>query len=131
MSAIACAGSSATQALYGFLSRRLRLALVPTGVGISSLQVATDESWRSLSRAVVMARLDGVEYLTGPLGMSVRLRLEVAVVRDGRLVFRRAVDSTPSDPTRRGRDADPVYQAVGQALELLVPELVPLFAEIR
>jgi hypothetical protein len=129
--AYAGAGAAATQALYGFLSRRLRLSLVPTGVGMTSLQVATDESWRSLARAVVMARLDGVQYLNGPLGLSVRVRLEVAVVRDGRLVFRRAVDSTPSDPARRGRDGDPVYQAVGQALELLVPELASVLVEIR
>jgi hypothetical protein len=113
-------GVSATQALYGFLGRRLRQAVVPTGVGITSPQLAADEGWRSSARSVVMARIDNLEYLTSSMGVSVRLRLQVVVVREGRTVFRRIADSPLSDPSRR---TDPVYQAVSSALETLVNEL--------
>jgi hypothetical protein len=113
-------GISATQALYGFLGRRLRLAVVPTGVGITSPQVAVDEGWRAAARSVVMARVDNIEYLPAPEGVSVRLRVQVVVVKEGRLVLRRVVDSPASDPSRR---TDPVYQAVTGALESLVSDL--------
>jgi hypothetical protein len=59
------------------------------------------------------------------------VRLEVVVVRDGRPVMRRVVESAPSDPNRRGPSADPVYQAVTMALEALVPELVGALADVR
>ena len=113
-------GVSATQALYGFLGRRLRLAVVPTGVGVTSPTIAADEGWRSSARSVVMARVENVEYLPSSAGISVRLRLQVVVVREGRVVLRRVVDSPMSDPTRR---TDPVYQAVTSALEGLVADL--------
>jgi hypothetical protein len=113
-------GISATQALYGFLGRRLRLAVVPTGVGITSPQVAVDEGWRAAARSVVMARVDNIEYLPAPNGVSVRLRMQVVVVKEGRVMLRRVVDSPPSDPARR---TDPVYQAVTGALESLVSDL--------
>jgi hypothetical protein len=113
-------GVSATQAFYGFLGRRLRLAVVPTGVGITAPQVAADEGWRSAARAVVMARIDNLEYLPSSMGLSVRLRLQVVVVKEGRTVFRRVVDSPLSDPQRR---TDPVYQATSAALEGLISEL--------
>ena len=78
-----------------------------------------------------MARILGVEYLPNALGMSVRLRLEVAVVREGHLVMRRWIDSPLTDPTRRGREADPIFQAVTQSLETMLPDLVPVLVEAR
>ncbi len=113
-------GVSATQALYGFLGRRLRLAVVPTGVGVSSPLVAADEGWRSASRSVVMVRIENLDYLPGAAGLSVRLRMQVVVVREGRVVFRRGVESPASDPARR---TDPIYQSVTAALESIVTEL--------
>jgi hypothetical protein len=124
-------GGAATQALYAYLGRRLRLSVVPTGVGISSVATATDESWRSQARGVVMARMESLEYLPGPLGVSVRVRLEVTVVRDGRLVMRRSAYSGATDPTRRGREADPIFQAVTQALEALSAELIGVLNDLR
>lgn len=124
----AAAGVMATQALFSFLQRRLRLSVIPTGVGITSPNIAADEAYRAAARAVVMARLDSVVFVPGP---SARVRLEVVVVRDGRPVMRRVVDSAPSDPNRRGAATDPVYQAVTMALEALVPELVGALADVR
>jgi hypothetical protein len=124
----ASASVMATQALFSFLQRRLRLSVIPTGVGITSPNVAADEAYRAAARAVVMARLDSVEFVPGP---SARVRLEVVVVRDGRPVMRRVVESAPSDPNRRGPATDPVYQAVTMALEALVPELVGALADVR
>jgi hypothetical protein len=122
------AGPMATQALFSFLQRRLRLSVIPTGVGITSANVAADEAYRAAARAVVMARLEAVELAPGP---TARVRLEVVVVRDGRPVMRRVVESAPSDPSRRGPGADPVYQGVTMALEALVPELVGALADVR
>jgi hypothetical protein len=119
-------GVTATQALFAFLHRRMRLNVIPTGVGITSAPVAADEGWRAGARAVVMARLESVDYLPGP---SVRCRVEVVVVRDGRQVMRRVAESPPTDPGRRG--SDPVYQGVTMALEALVPELVGALADVR
>jgi len=124
----ASSGVMATQALFSFLQRRLRLSVIPTGVGITSPNVAADEAYRAAARAVVMARLDSVWFAPGP---SARVRLEVVVVRDGRPVMRRVVESAPSDPNRRGPATDPVYQAVTMALEALVPELVGALADVR
>jgi hypothetical protein len=122
------AGAMATQALFSFLQRRLRLSVIPTGVGITSPNIAADEAYRAAARAVVMARLESVEFVPGP---AARVRLEVVVVRDGRPVMRRVVESAPSDPNRRGVTTDPVYQAVTMALEALVPELVGALADVR
>ncbi|MGZ3443194.1 MAG: hypothetical protein ACXVDD_26920, partial [Polyangia bacterium] len=122
------AGVMATQALFSFLQHRLRLSVIPTGVGITSANVAADEAYRAAARAVVMARLESVEFVPGP---AARVRLEVVVVRDGRPVMRRVVMSAPSDPNRRGPATDPVYQAVTMALEALVPELVGALADVR
>ena len=122
------AGTMATQALFSFLHRRMRLSVIPTGVGITPVSIAADEGYRAAARAVVMARLESVEYLPGP---SARCRLEVEVVRDGRAVMRRIVESAPSDPNRRGLGSDPVYQAVTMGLEALVPELVGALADVR
>jgi hypothetical protein len=130
-STYATAGVMATQALFSFLHRRLRLTVIPTGVGITSANVAADEAYRAAARAVVMARLESVEFLPGP---AARVRLEVVVVRDGRPVMRRIVESAPtapSDPSRRVATSDPVYQAVTMALEALVPELVGALADVR
>lgn len=128
-------GSAATQALYYFLRLRLRLAVVPTGIGMAPPHVAAEEGWRAGARGVVMARLQNVEYLPAPGGTAVRIRLEVAVIRDGRLVLRRAIDSGPTDPgppgLRRGREVDPIYQAVTQSLEAIHGDLSRAFAEIR
>jgi hypothetical protein len=52
----------------------------------------------------------------------------VIVVRDGRPVMRRIVESPLTDPSRRG---DPVYTAVSLALEALVPELSGALADVR
>lgn len=123
------AGAMATQALYSFLHRRMRLSVIPTGVGITPVSVAADEGYRAAARAVVMARLDSVEYM--PATGAARVRLEVHVVRDGRPVMRRAVESAPSDPNRRVGGTDPVYQSVTMALEALVPELVGALADVR
>lgn len=122
----AAAGVMATQALFSFLQRRLRVTVIPTGVGITSPALASDEAYRAAARAVVMARLDSVEFVPGP---AARVRLEVVVVRDGRPVMRRVVDSGPTEPSRRG--ADPVYRAVTMALEAMVPELVGALADVR
>jgi hypothetical protein len=122
------AGSMATQALFAFLHRRMRLSVVPTGVGLTPTAVAVDEAYRAGARAVVMARLENVQYFAGP---SARVRLEVVVIRDGRPVMRRVVESAPSDASRRGPGADPVFQAVTMALEALVPELVGALADVR
>jgi hypothetical protein len=122
------AGMTATQAMFAFLHRRMRVSVVPTGVGLTSTAVATDEAYRAGARAVVMARLEAVEYFAGP---TARVRLEVVVIRDGRPVMRRVVESAPSDPSRRGPGSDPVYQAVTSALEALVPELVGALADVR
>lgn len=122
------AGAMATQALFSFLHRRMRLSVIPTGVGVTSAVVAADEGYRAAARAVVMARLESVEYLPGS---GARVRLEVVVVRDGRQVMRRVVESAPSDPNRRLSGADPIYQAVTMALEALVPELVGALADVR
>jgi hypothetical protein len=119
-------GSMATQALFSFLQRRLRLSVIPTGVGITNAAVAADEGYRAGARAVVMLRLENVQYLPGPM---VRCRLEVVVIRDGRPVMRRAVEATPADNTRR--TGDPLYSAVTAGLEALVPELVGALADVR
>ncbi|MDB4966634.1 MAG: hypothetical protein JWN44_2323 [Myxococcales bacterium] len=121
------AGTMATQALFSFLHRRMRLSVIPTGVGVTSTAVAADEGYRAAARAVVMARLESVEYVAG----GAKLRLEVVVVRDGRAVMRRVVESAPSDPSRRSFGTDPVYQSVTMALEALVPELVGALADVR
>jgi hypothetical protein len=125
------AGVMATQALFNFLHRRMRLSVVPTGVGLSSTAVATDEAYRAGARAAVMARLESVEYFAGP---TARVRLEVVVIRDGRPVMRRVVESVPTGPvdqSRRGPGADALFQAVTAALEALVPELVGALADVR
>jgi hypothetical protein len=118
-------GVAATQALYSFLGRRLRLAVVPTGVGVSSPLVAADEGWRAAARSVIMTRIESIDYLPGAMGLSVRVRLQVVVVREGRVVFRRVQDSPLSDPARR---TDPIYQAVSGALEPLANELAAAVA---
>ena len=119
-------GAMATQALFAFLQRRLRLTVVPTGVGITSAAVAADEGYRAGARAVVMARLDSVDYMPGP---SVRCRLEVIVIRDGRPVMRRIVEAQPNQAIRR--TGDPLYAAVTAELEALVPELVGALSDVR
>jgi hypothetical protein len=128
MGAYPTAGVMATQALYAFLQRRLRLSVIPTGVGITSPRIAADEAYRAAARAVVMARLDEVEILPGP---TARVRLEIEVIRDGRPVMRRVVESAPSDVGRRPLASDPIYQSVTMALEALVPELVGALADVR
>lgn len=120
-------GAAATQAFYAFLRQRLRVQYVPTGVGLVPLPMAIDEGLRSGAQAVVMARLLGVEYLPVRAGQSVRCRLEVVVVRDGRPILRRVVQSQPTDPgppgLRHGRDYDPIFMAVYQALDTIGPDL--------
>jgi hypothetical protein len=120
-------GAVATQALYAFLTRRLRMALVPTGVGMASPQVAADEGWRSGARAVVMARLLEVDFIPGEIGAGVHARLEVVVVRDGRVALRRVVE-TPTVFPRRAT-ADPLYRALTGALDGLAPEIAPLIGQ--
>jgi hypothetical protein len=124
-------GSIATQALYAMLQRRTGVSIVPLGVGFTSLAVAIDEGQRTQSRAVVMARIDGFALLTsGLLGEppGVRMRLEVSVVRDGRLAMRRmviaeALPSTVMMAGRHGRTSDPTYLAVQHGLEGIADDL--------
>jgi hypothetical protein len=124
------AGQTATRALYDFLHRRLRLSVVPMGVGLTTTSLASEEAYRAGARAVVMARLEAVDYFAGP---SARVRLEVLVIRDGRPVMRRVVQSAPSNvgDARRGIQYDPVFQAVTLALEALVPELFAALSDVR
>ena len=135
--AFAGTGSSAPQAFYYFLRRRLSLQVIPTGFGMQSPQVAADEGWRSGARAVMMARLVSIEYRPSQLGQSVSCRVEVVVVRDGHTVLRRLVESGPTDPAlaaqRRTRYSieDPIGQAVSAALETILPDLSSALTEIR
>jgi hypothetical protein len=116
-------GMVATQALYAFLNQRLHQMVVPTGYGISSLQAAVDESVRSQARSVVMLRIERVDYVQGQSGVGLRMRFDVAVVRDARLVMRKYIDSPLVDVARRGRENDPVFGAVTQALESVAGDL--------
>jgi hypothetical protein len=130
------AGQSATQALYYFLRGRLKLSVVPTGYGLAPPNIAADEGWRSGARAVVMARLQGIEYRPNPAGQSVVTRLEIIVVRDGRMVLRKIIESAPTDPgpvgLRRNRVLeDPIFTAITQSLENIVPDLNYATADVR
>jgi hypothetical protein len=134
--AFAGAGQSATQALMYFLRGRLRLTVIPVGVGVAPPNVAADEGWRSGAHSVVMARLQSVEYRPNPAGQSVVTRLEVLVVRDGRLVLRRLVESAPTDPgplgLRRNRSLDdPVFSAITQSLDSIAGDLNLALADSR
>lgn len=113
-------GGVATRALFAFLHRRLHLSVIASGRGLASVSQATDESYRAAARAVVMARILALEFSPGP---RARCQLEVVVVRDGRAVLRRIVESESSPPRRRGDGVDPVFQTVTLALQTIVPEL--------
>jgi hypothetical protein len=117
------AGRSATHALYDFLGRRLRLAVVPIGIGLSPPHVALDEGVRSAARAVVMARLHSVE----DRGMSLRCRLEVVVVKEGSMAMRRIVEA---EAMRRVQE-DPLFVATTQALEAISADLNAALADVR
>jgi hypothetical protein len=130
------AGQSATQALYYFLRGRLKLSVIPTGYGLAPPNIAADEGWRSGARAVVMARIQGIEYRPNPAGQSVVTRLEIIVVRDGRIVLRKIVESAPTDPgpvgLRRNRVLeDPMFSAITQSLESIVSDLNFALADVR
>ncbi len=116
------AGRSATHALYDFLGRRLRLSVVPIGLGLAPPQTALDEGVRSAARAVVMTRLQSVE----DRGVSLRCRLEVVVVREGALSLRRIVEA---EAVRRVQE-DPLFVATQQALEAISTDLAAAVAEI-
>lgn len=116
------AGISATQALYTFFARRLRLEVLPGPIGMAAPELAADGAARAGARVAVMARLDGIEYFAGGAGAGVRCRLELTMVRDGQVAFRRAVDSPPIFPSRRSRD--PLQRAVTFVLEAVLPDLV-------
>jgi len=129
-------GLSATSALWAFLSQRMRLRVYRGGVGFVAPQVAADEAWRNQARATVMAHIQRIDYVQTQIGPGLRVRLEVIVVRDGRMVLRRILDSppTPAVPPsgfRRGREADPMFAAVSQALESLVGDLALSLADPR
>ncbi len=135
-SAYAGNGLSATQALYYFLGRKMRLQVIPTGYGLAPTQVAADESWRNQARAVVMAHITSVDYQPTQMGPGLRCRIEVILVRDGRVTLRRVLESppTPAVPPsamRRGRELDPMFVAVSQALEGLVGDLALALADPR
>jgi hypothetical protein len=124
------AGQSATQALFYFLRRRLGLQVVPAGYGLAPMALAAAEGWRSASRAVVMARLNGVEVRPTPAGQGVVTRLEVVVVKispdGGRLALRRIIESAPTviGPGRLPEPySDPVLVSIARSLESIGPEL--------
>ena len=128
------AGSVATQALYAVLQRRLHVSVVPYGVGMTSQAVAAEEGQRTQSRNVVMARIDGFSSLSsGMIGEppGARMRLEISVVREGRLVMRRMLvaEAQPAAVLsalaegRRGRTAEPTYLAITRALESIADDL--------
>lgn len=124
-------GAIATQALYATLQRQLHQSIVPLGVGISPLGAAAEEGGRAQARFVVMGRLDSFGLFAAPTGPIARLRIELSVVREGRLILRRAIYAqTPLDGIgvamaegKRGRQIDPVYLAVTHALEGELGEL--------
>jgi hypothetical protein len=132
-SAYAGSGQSATQAFYYFLRRRMNLQVIPTGYGLTPPAVAGEEGWRAGARAVVMARLQNVEYRQ----QSLVTRLEVVVVREGRPVLRRIIESGPVDwaganGLRRSRTLDdPIFQAILQSLDSIVPSLSMVVADLR
>jgi hypothetical protein len=83
-----------------------------------------------------MAHIQRIDYVQTNIGPGLRCRLEVIVVRDGRVALRRILDSPPTPaapPTgfRRGREADPMFAAVSQALEGLVGDLALALADPR
>lgn len=122
-------GSLSTQALYFFLARRMRLTVVPTGVGVAPTSVVADEAWRAGAPAGIMARLLSVVVTPIPGGLTpeVRVQLEVVVVRDGREVWRRQLSSPPTvGASVRGRAVDPLYMAVLAALETSAADLTTL-----
>jgi len=82
-------GAVATEALYAVLQHRLRLAIVPLGSGITTVASANEESQRARARSVVMGRLDSFSYFVGAEGPVARVRLELMVVAEGRVVLRR------------------------------------------
>jgi hypothetical protein len=121
-------GSAATQAVYAILQRRLHQSIVPMGIGLVVPTVAAEEGQRAQARAVVMGHIEGFTVVsTDP--PAVRLRFELVVVREGKLILRRTVATeTPNQALfasdgRHGRAVDPVYLAVTRALEGLLPEL--------
>ncbi|MEO6951990.1 MAG: hypothetical protein ABI321_09270 [Polyangia bacterium] len=124
-------GAIATQALYATLQRQLHQSIVPLGVGISPPGAAAEEGVRAQARFVVMGRLDSFALYAGPTGPIARLRIELAVVREGRFLVRRALYAeTPVNAVasaaaegRRGRQVDPVYLAVLRALDGEIGEL--------
>ena len=86
-------GKIATQALYHLLSDRFRLSIVPMGVGISAPLVAGDEGAHMQARAVIMGRYLVIDYIPASFGVAVRVRLEIEVVVEGRVVFKRLAES--------------------------------------
>ncbi|HZS36345.1 MAG TPA: hypothetical protein VFF06_05940 [Polyangia bacterium] len=134
-SAFAGNGISATQAFFYFLQRRLGVVLISSGfVGLTTPQMAANEAWRAQARAVVMAHIEAVDYQQTPTGPGLRCRLEVVVVRDGRVVLRRVVESPPAPASpsgRRGRELDPMFMAVSQALEAIAGDLAAAVADPR
>jgi hypothetical protein len=138
--AYAGAGTAATQALYAVMQRKLQRAVVPMGVGLTTSSAAADEGQRAHAAVVVMARVDTFSMiadpnagttLAGSSGVVARMRLDIAVMREGRQIFRRAVlAETPQTFDHRGR-TDPVYLAVMHALDTILPELAASVGDNR
>jgi hypothetical protein len=127
------AGTTATQALYAVLQRRLHMSVVPMGVGMTTLAAAAEEGQRARAALVLMARVDALTFALDPAGTTIaRLRLELAVVREGRTVLRRTVltETPPTGPAgidRHGR-VDPVYLAMTHALDGMLGDLATALA---
>ena len=122
-------GSLATQALYFFVARRLRLQVVPTGFGSATAAVIAEEIERSSAGSGIVLELRNlsVRPVEGA-PPEVRVRIELTVVRDGRIVWHREVESPPTQGAYvRGRPVDPFYLAVLGALDSVRDELQAAF----
>jgi hypothetical protein len=99
------------------------VGIVPTGYGLVPPSVAADEGARNQARAVVMVRMQSIDYL----GMSVRVRLELMVVKDGHSALRRVAEAEAY--RRSGEDA--IFMAASSALEVLYFDLNTVLSDIR
>ena len=102
---------------------------MPTGFGIVPPTTLTDEVYRSQAGAGVMAEL--LEINVRPIENAppeVKVKLELVIVREGRVLLRKQLESGPVVGTMvRGRPVDPLYLAVLSALDGAREELQGAF----